>query len=280
MDELKNRIIVIVGAVLLALVGRNVFYMMAQDKRGIIGKFANAFCSGHAGRVGENFSYYKEGIDKERITDSSRKFYSDDSLSGYGDVDYGKHGDGKPLLEQQRGLIIPLVIDAIEKDKPSRILEIGTGNGDVLVYLASKFPDIEFTGIDLSVANARERYGNGANYKFVKGYALDELQSKKVGGELVFGTSIFMALAPKELVATLNAMHDARRIIISDPVTFGNKHSNELAPKSRHMDLYMWWHNYYGYLISMGFTVEVCKEVGYVYSHNPNCKVVLISAII
>lgn len=266
------------GACLLATAGRNRFYQMAQDQTGLLGRTAAAFCAGHAGRVGENYAIYSAERDKERITDIAFRLYSDDSLMGFGDVDYATRADGKDLLDQQRGLIIPLVEAAIASDHPKRVVEIGTGNGDVIAYLSAKHPEIEFVGVDLSVVVADKKHrGANSNLSFKRGYALDLLKNG-LSGDIVFGTSTFVAFAPKELEAYLRAIQHVPRIIISDPITFGNVHTTDPVPKSRHMDTYMWWHNYYGYLVQSGWSVEYHETVGFEYSYNPNVRVVLISA--
>lgn len=43
-----------------------------------------------------------------------------------------------------------LLIKAIERVRPKTVLEVGCGNGINLVLLACRFPDIEFTGIELT----------------------------------------------------------------------------------------------------------------------------------
>ena len=275
--DLKNRAAVVFGAALLAIIGRDAFYERAQSRRGISGRIASAFCKGHAGRVSQNFAIWNAEKDKERITDIALSYYSDDSLHGFADEDFAARADGKPLLEQQRGLIIPLVERAIEKDKPTTVVEIGAANGDVLAYLSAKYPKIEFIGIDLSVVVAQKKYGSvNSNMRFMKGYALDLLPGLKP--DIVFGTSTFVVFAPKELGHYLDALQACNRIIISDPVTMGNKHTADPEPKSRHMDLYMWWHNYFGWLTSKGWTsVDEFKTVNFAYSHNPNAKIVLMN---
>jgi hypothetical protein len=74
------------------------------------------------------------------------------------------------------------------------------------------------------------------------------------------------------------ALAGVRRIVLSDGVTFGNFHTRDPQPKSRHMDLYTWWHNYFGYLTTTGRTVDYFETVDFVYSWNRKAKVVLISA--
>lgn len=210
------------------------------------------------------------------MSDIAIQYYGDDSLHGFGESDYALRSDGKTLLNQQRGLIIPLIEKAIDSDRPTSILEIGTGNGDVLAFLANKYPNVRFIGVDLSIKNAREKH-NFPNLEFVSGYALDLLARGQIKADIVFGTSTFVVFAPLELRGYFAAMKSASRVIISDPITFGNKHEAGRGAISRHMDLYMWWHNYYGYLVEFGFDIEDFRTVRYSYAHNPNCEVVLIS---
>lgn len=279
MRELKERSAVLLGAGLLATVGRDRFYQLAQERTGISGRIASAFCQGHAGRVGANYAIWRSNKDKTRMTDVALAYYSDDSLHGFADADYGLRADGKPLLEQQRGLIIPLIEKAIRESDAKSVLEIGTGNGDVLDHLAARFPDVAFTGVDLSIVNAEKKHQGGrSNLQFVKGYALDLLADNKLSADVVFGSSTFCIFAPQELRAYLSCIHRSKRIVISDPVTFGNVHTRDPEPKSRHMDLYMWWHNYFGYLKQNGWSVDHFETVNYKYTHNPNAKVVLVSA--
>ncbi len=278
MSELKNRIVVLLGAVLVAAIGRDKFYQAAQDRSGIIGRVASAWCQGHAGRIGQNYAIWRANKDKDRITDIALAFYNDDSLHGFADTDYAVRSGGKPLLDQQRGLIIPLVAKAIKDVGARSILEIGTGNGDILAHLANEFPDIKCVGVDLSVSNAQVKYSDGPpNLTFVKGYALDLLRQGEISGDVVFGTSTFCVFAPREFAAYLDALSEAKRIVISDPVTTGNVHSRDPNPKSRHMDLYMWWHNYFGWLADRGWNIDQHETVDYRYS-NKDTSVVLVSA--
>jgi SAM-dependent methyltransferase len=278
MGEIKERAIVLLGAGLLFLVGRNGFYRLAQERTGIAGRIASAFCQGHAGRVGQNYGIYISERDKERITDIALKYYSDDNLHGFGEVDYGRFSDGKSLLEQRRALVFPLIERAIASDNPSTVLEIGTGNGDALAYLASKHTHIQFIGVDLSVANAARSHAR-SNLRFVKGYALDQLRSGEISGDLVFAASTFCIFAPRELKGYLDALKGTKRVIVTDPVTFGHRHTTDRVPKSLHMDLYMWWHNYFGYLSAAGYDIEHFDTVPWSYSWSPNCKVVRLSAV-
>jgi Methyltransferase domain len=242
LNELKARAAIVSGAGLLAVIGRERFYRLAQDRTSVLGRIASAFCRGHAGRICSNYAIFSAEKDKERINDVLLRCYSDDGVFGDSDTD----ADGKPLLEQERGLIVPLVERAIASDHPSAVLEIGTANGDIISHLAGCYPSINFIGVDLSVATAQRKHSR-PNLRFVKGYALDILRRGEVPTEFVYASSTFCAFVPRELSAYMAELARARRVILSDPVRFGNVHTRDPQPKSRHMDLYMWWHNYFGY---------------------------------
>lgn len=270
MSELKQRLIVLAGAALLAVVGRDRFYQMAN----VLGRLAAAFCSGHAGRLGQNYHIYAENKDVDRISAIALRYYSDDSLHGYGDAEFTR-ADGKKLVDQQRGLVIPLVTAAIERDRSKLVLEIGTGNGDVVAHLAALHPAAQFIGCDLSVKNAAAKH-RLPNLSFVKGYALDLLRDRTLAPDTVFASSTFCVFTPKELQGYLDAMRGVRRLIVSDPVTFGNVHARDPQPRSRHMDQYMWWHNYFGRLTAAGFRFEHYETRRFAYSWNPRVRVVLV----
>jgi hypothetical protein len=272
--EIKDRVFVLAGAVALSLVGRDKFYHRAQSGSGLIGRVARAFCEGHAARVAQNYAVYLEDKDRDRMSAIAQKYYGDDSLHGYGDADFDR-SDGKPLVQQDRGLIIPVVEKFVESENPKVVLEIGAANGDVIAHIAQRHPETQFVGVDLSVKNASLKH-RSPNLRFVDGYALDLLEEKRIAGDLVFAASTFCVAPPKEFRRYLAAMQGVKRIIIKDPVTFGNEHTGDTRAWSRHMDLYMWFHNYYGYLREYGFDVDHYETRRFVYSWNPNARVLVI----
>lgn len=274
MQELRERVAVVAGAVLLAAVGRDRFYRLAQDRLGLLGRVAAAFCHGHAGRVGANYAIFRQDKDRERMTAVALQYYADDSLHGFGDTELPRPDARKPLLEQRRAMLVPLVEQAIGAGARS-VLEIGTGNGDVIAHLATGHPGVQFIGVDLSVKNAQAKHAL-PNLEFRQGYALD-LLCAGLSADVVFANSTFCIFAPKELQAYLAALR-CRRLVISDPVTMGNVHSRDPHPRSRHMDLYMWWHNYFGYLTAAGWNIETFETRTYAYPHNPNARFVMLSA--
>lgn len=274
--EAKERAAVLAGAILLSAIGRDRFYVLAQDRNGVFGRCASAFLQGHAGRLGANYSIMVREKDRDRMTEIAKAYYSDDSLHGFGDFNLPRPDAKKPIAEQRRAMVAPVVEAAIKDSGASSVIEIGTGNGDVIAYLARRNENVKFVGVDLSVTNAKKKHQQH-NLDFISGYALDLLE-QGLSADVVFATSTFCIFAPKELSAYLSAIK-AKRLIISDPVTFGNRHSRKDArPISRHMDLYMWWHNYYGYLVDAGWTVDLLDTVEYYYPHNPRAKFVMVSA--
>jgi len=90
--------------------------------------------------------------------------------------------------------IFDILIDQISKQSQTftTLVEIGTGNGKVLNYLANKFPQIEkLVGIDLSPEQIEinsERYKNNARLEFV---AADGFEWAKKNGKshMIFVTS-------------------------------------------------------------------------------------------
>jgi ubiquinone/menaquinone biosynthesis C-methylase UbiE len=73
-------------------------------------------------------------------------------------------GDDKMMASAFGGTRVRqlLLMRAIEYLKPRRVLEVGCGNGINLLMLAGRFPDIEFTGVELT------REGNEAALGFQK----------------------------------------------------------------------------------------------------------------
>ena len=282
-NECKNRVVILGGAVLLSVIGRRRFYQLTQGESPVLRRLASRFCEGHVARLVNDYAVQVEGRDKTRISAAALRLYSDDSLAGYGDAEFAKT-DGKPLLEQQRGLIIPLVqaeMHDFERThgRPPKVLEIGVANGDVLAYLAGAHPAVSFVGVDLSVVNAERKHQIG-NLQFVKGYSLGLIEDGNpvMAADIVFGTSTFCALVPKEFKAHVDyfARSGTTSIVISDPVTAGQAHQDNDGAVSKHMSHYMWWHNYAGYLRQAGYTIPHFEQRRFAYSWNPGAVVALV----
>ena len=100
---------------------------------------------------------------KQRDSKAIQAEYHDAWASGHGKYDLGA-GPRKPAawLWSERKLALdgvaaarlraPLLAAVIDRLMPKRVLEVGCGNGINLLSLAGHFPDVEFTGIDLTPA--------------------------------------------------------------------------------------------------------------------------------
>ncbi|MEE9250885.1 MAG: class I SAM-dependent methyltransferase [Alphaproteobacteria bacterium] len=199
--ELWGRFCIIVGTATLVLIGRDRFYLFAQRPTGLMPAICRRFvCHPYVRKVVTDFIEIEDDIAVEERSSASLAIYADHSLAGYADEQM-KHGDShNPLLDQMRSIIVPHVEEAIREagNTPTTIVEIGTGNGDVIAYLAEKYSQHNYIGVDLSVKVATEKY-QLPNLSFVDGYALDLLRRGAVVGDIVFATSTFVVFPPKEL---------------------------------------------------------------------------------
>ena len=221
----------------------------------------------------ENFIFYLRNRNNSRLSSAVLKYYSDDSLSGYGDWEYKK--GGTTITEQQRGLILPLLKDSLQGPLKKTVIEIGTGNGDVLAHLREEYPRHDYFGVDFSVRNARMKH---PHLIFIKGYALDLLQSKNIKGDLVFASSTFLFFAPRELQAYLIAIKDRgfKEIVLNEP-TWGKGRE-----KSRYLERGCWQHDYKKYLEEAGFIVKDFSHFHYRHpiSKRPDIFITLIRGVI
>lgn len=239
--------------------GANEFFRTIQLEHATFSKKAGiAFLESYnLSRLFIDYRLLKENINRERISSIALKQYSDDSLLGYGDIELNKD-IAKEIENQQRGLILPLLERTITEEKKSRIIvEIGTGNGDVLAYLAVKYPQHTYIGIDFSIKNAQAKHSL-QNLKFIKGYALDMLQNKSIQGDIVFTSSTAVVFTPKELKAYLIGYKKCgfSQIILNEPTWAGNVQLNNDKVMSKYMEYGSWYHNWCGYLREAGYDIK------------------------
>jgi ubiquinone/menaquinone biosynthesis C-methylase UbiE len=100
---------------------------------------------------------------KQRSKKAIQAEYQQAWGAGHGKYDVAA-GPKKPAAWRWRGrklaldgmaaarLRAPLLAAVIERLEPKKVLEVGCGNGINLFSLAGDFPDVEFTGIDLTPA--------------------------------------------------------------------------------------------------------------------------------
>jgi hypothetical protein len=231
----------------------------------------------------KDYQFLKENRDNSRLSSEAIRQYSDDTLSGYADKEFTK--GGKTLEEQQRGLILPLLEKVISRQTTdSTIVEIGTGNGDVIAYLAKNYPMHNFIGVDFSVKNAIEKYGAGRNFMFVGGYALDLLDKGALKGDVVFASSTFCNFTPGELYNYIGRLkgNGFKEIILNEPFWSDYRQENNRKTKSRHLDGAVWFHNYCGYIRTGGYEMREMDVFHYQHpsSSRPDIKISLVHGVV
>lgn len=278
--KLKNIFFLIYGFILYFLLGlknkslylgeREFFRISQDDKNSFAKKSIITLLEFHAGYVYNNYRLWKENKDRERGSSIIGECYSDDSLSGYGDVDYTRSGVDN-LEQQQRGLILPFMDKALSKTRGKVIVEIGTGNGDILAYLRQKYPDNIYVGVDFSVKNAQIKYGNIKNISFIKGYAFELLEQGKIKGDIVFGSSTFCLFLPKELKSyfSLFKTNGFKQIILNEPTWGGYHQENNGVIISKHIEGGCWYHNWCGYLRQATYEISDFSHFHYKHPTSP-----------
>jgi SAM-dependent methyltransferase len=113
-----------------------------------------------------------------------------------------------------------LLVRTIELLKPRRVLEVGCGNGINLLLLAGRFPEIEFTGIDLTqegpAAARRVQQQNDLLPPHLQAFAPLSLHDPAAFRRVTFqsGDATALPFAPKsfDLVITVLALEQMERI--------------------------------------------------------------------
>lgn len=247
--------------------GGLIFLKMAQQRRGIADQMAAEFLESPPAIAALHFAYFKENFGRKRLSPVVAELYSTDTLQGYGDENFSKGGD--ELSAQQRGQIIPLIEKVADtyKDSSRIFVEIGIGNGDVIAYLAKKYSNHHFIGVDFSVATAQKKHGNIKNLEFKKGYILELLESNALQGDVLFASSTLTLFVPCELENLFYLLRDNgfKSVVSSEPTWGPYSQSNSDLVESYYMDEKCWYHNYCGYLMKASFR---CTDFSYFpYKH-------------
>jgi hypothetical protein len=245
--------------------GMRAFYRRAQEGH----PRAVGLLAGPLAALFADYQFSRAHASRARLSDLAITQYADDSLMGYGDEDFKKGGD--TLEAQQRGLILPLL-----KDLRGTVVEIGTGNGDIIAHVAAKYPATQFIGVDFSVRTA-ERKHRLPNLKFLAGYALDILPRC----DAVFMSSTAVVFTPPEFVAYVDLFRKigVRDIILNEP-TWAGYAIDENRPYSEHLEGAVWFHNYPAYLRERGYRMHSMELIPYKApgSPRPDIRVALIHA--
>ena len=172
--------------------GPQIFYRASQKADSFFGQIAREFIKNKTlGQLFTNYSIYSSEYNNPRCSKIAIMQYSTADLSGYGAKDFKMGGEN--LLEQQRALIIPFMNDFLNNKKKLNVCDIGCGNGDVAVYMADKYRDKNFYGIDFNVENAKQKH---PSIDFFDGYALDIIE--KFLPDAIYSSSTWILFTPRE----------------------------------------------------------------------------------
>ena len=125
-----------------------------------------------------------------------------------------------------------------QPEKFDTLVEIGTGNGDVLNYLSSKFPEIDrFIGIDLSqeqISLNGDRYGVNKKLEFVAADALDWVKEHGQGNTIfVTSRGVLEYFLEPRLQELFNDIHSLGKTIFIAIEPNGADHNFEINPNSQ-----------------------------------------------
>ena len=269
MKNFKELINLVVGFIILLFFiifkkqGSGKFYIKAQDN-----KLVNNFLKSKIlSELFKNFRYLEENIDKE-FSENSMIYKNDPSLRKYGDNDCGQSEDVN-IEKQQRGLVIQIIREVFKKNNIKTIVEIGTGNGDVVAHLAKQYSEKKFIGIDFNTETAKKKY-NLKNLDFISDYALDYfLNLKDTKIDLVFASSTFIFFLPKEIEKYLKEFSKkCKFVVISDP-TWNGVHKKRLIKNTYHLEEGVFFHNHKYYFESFKFHILSNNFTHYKHETSP-----------
>ena len=258
---MKDRLLLLVASILLLIVGPNRFHYIGQSVGGgWLARLAVIFARHPWVRNVVNWrAEYDADINRECISDFARGLYSGENLGGWGVGGKAAESRGDrhlPLSSQMRSIALSDISQEIESSSKIIVAEIGTGDGELIAFLASRFPTASFVGIDLNVSYARRTYA-ADNLQFIEGYAAELFENGTVIADLVFASSTFVVFPPRELERYITAITNGgvTKVVLVDPLT--RKYRPEKFPNgSRHMAHGMWGHDYDYYFTKSDWNIS------------------------
>src|SRR5262249_18924003 len=172
-------------------------------------------------RIHAHYEKFYENSRTDRLSDEEIDMWSTRINSENHIKDRRELFQTTPVNQTAHGIVVDLIDSLIEYD-PSvhSVLEVGVYWGYVLNHLACKYPEVEFTGIDLArdtpVFNAEFKQ---KNVHFIAGYALDMLEQEKVASDVVFFNATATRFRVNEMKRFLRAI--AKKgcyVVVSEPL--------------------------------------------------------------
>lgn len=238
--------------------GTGKFYLRCQENS-ILKKFIN--------NKNLNFLFLNQNF----LNENKKKLFSDHvllykkskNLLGYADYNFGEN-ESKDILKQQRGLIIKTVNEYIDENKINTVFEIGTGNGDVINYLAEKSRSTKFFGLDFNVETANKKHSQ-ENLDFVECYALEYLDKITAHNNILFASSTFIFFTPKEIEKYFKIFKKKIKYLILYEPSWSDVYKIKNKNSYYHLENSVFFHNY-NYL-SKKHNFEIIENSFFSYEH-------------
>ena len=244
--------------------GSGKFYIKAQEN-----KLLNNFLKSKIlNFLFKNYKYFENNIDEE--FSEYAKLYQKNGplLKKYTDYNCGLK-ERKKIEEQVRGFGIPAIRNLLNNNTIKNIIEVGTGNGDLIFHFAKEYRDKSFTGIDFKVDTAKKKHKLD-NLNFVEDYALNYFLKKDIINiDLIFANATFIFFTPKELTKYIKILSKkCKFIIITNPTWFG-MYEKKFIKNSYHLEEGVFFHNYNHYFKDFGFDILENKFNKYQHKLSP-----------
>jgi hypothetical protein len=153
----------------------------------------------------------------DRLSESEIARYLSDQIYSRAPLDFVEHPER--ILSADQGRVVPPIAEIVRVDPTVRsFLNIGVYLGLLDFYLARRFPQLQFTGVDfwrdLEEANAPLA---AANFRVVHGYPLDLIEAGAVAGDIALFFSTACRIKNAELRRYLRSL-GARYLVVDEPV--------------------------------------------------------------
>lgn len=235
----------------------------------LLGAVLQARPFGPLASLAEDAAFARAHATQPRLSTRAIAQYSDDALMGYGDEVWTK--GGATLETQQRGLILPLVHAVLGGSSGLRVVEIGTGNGDVIAAIAHQYPQHHCAGVDFSVTTARRVHPEVA---FCEGYALD----LALPADVVLLSSTAVVCTPAEWQAYCRRWRASgvQHVLLNEP-TWGGYRQDPTGPVwSHHLEGACWLHQYGASLRAAGYVLRQHETHPYQHPVSARPDIVLV----
>jgi len=234
--------------------GSQLAHIHAQRNQSMSDRALKKFLEGFVSTPFSQQRMYLEQRDKDSLTESVKLQYAGADLTWRTDYISSKGGDA--LFDEQRGQVLTPLLDSMQRlPAGASVMEIGTHTGDVVAYVAKQHPELTFTGVDFITSVAQKKHSALSNVKWVDGYALDLLESGSIRPDLIWGSSVWCLVPPRELDRYMRALRavGTQVVVISEPSWGQLDLRGRNGARSIHLEGDVWHHDYPAMMEEMGY---------------------------